>query len=289
MNKNLIKFLIAGLLPVMMLSCKKNNVAVDNDAIIPPGVARFSLTSGTFDITTTNTVYKIPVGITNVTNAPRTINLTYSSSTGATNGTQYTGPSTIVIPAGAALDSLAITVPFSQYSTGRKDSLVVTITESNDVKPAPFANKYTLLLKGPCFEGNVNLQSLLGDWTNTNENFGGSPYGPYTVTVESVAQVTPTSGTISVSNIWDTGWNPITFTLDWTNPNNRTVTLVQQAGIGDGGDISASYAGEDVSVRPIAGQVGTFSVCDGTIVLKMNLGITNVGWFSQVYTVTMKR
>ena len=289
MSKNLIKFLIAGLLPILVLSCKKNNIAVDNDPIIPPGLARFSLTTGTFVVSPTSNVYKIPVGITNVTNAPRTINLTYTSSTGAVNGTQYNAPTSIVIPAGQALDSLAITGVASQYSGSRKDSLFVTITESTDVKPAPFANKYSLLIKGPCSETNVNLSSLLGDWNNTNELFGTSAWGPYTVTVETVNQVTPTSGTISVSNIWDTGWNPITFTLDWTNPNNRTVTLVQQSGIGDAGDISPTYAGEDVSVRPVSGQIGTFSVCDGVIVVKMQLGVTGLGFFSQLYTVTMRR
>ena len=141
-----------------------------------------------------------------------------------------------------------------------------------------------------CFEGDVDLNALLGDYNKTNETFGITPYGPYTTSISSVNQLTPTSGTIVVENIFDFGWGPITFTLDWSDPNNRTVIVVaQSSGIADAGTLSGAYAGEEVAVRPFAGQPGTFSACKGTLTLKMQLGVAGLGYFGELYTVNMAR
>jgi hypothetical protein len=195
---------------------------------------------------------------------------------------------TVTIPAGKAIDSIEVRGVFSQYSSGRKDSLIFTLKEPS-LKAAPYNSTYRLYMRGPCFEGDMVLAELLGSYKNTNELFGTSAYGPYLTTISKVTQISPTKGTIVVTNIWDNGWNPITFTLDWTNPANRTATLVEQAGIGDAGTLNPAYAGQDISVRPFAGQVGTFSYCKGTIQLKMQLGVTGLGFFGQLYTVNMAR
>jgi hypothetical protein len=149
-----------------------------------------------------------------------------------------------------------------------------------------------------CIESNVNLNVLLGNYNNTNEDFGGSFYGPYTTSITSVNQTSATTGTIVVENIFDAGWAPITFTLDWTNPENRTVTLATQTNIAPASTVSTNpaYATWMVMVgpSPTAGA-GTFSICNQTLTLKIRLGImdptnaNSVVWSISPYTVNMAR
>src|SRR5690606_14846961 len=101
-KKYLSRILIASLLVTSMLSCEK-----ELEDHTPPSVSEFSTftLSGSYyirDIATTE--YKIPVGITTVSDQPRTVELTITSPTGAVNGTHYTAPTSITIPAGAADD-----------------------------------------------------------------------------------------------------------------------------------------------------------------------------------------
>jgi hypothetical protein len=44
-----------------------------------------------------------------------------------------------------------------------------------------------------------------------------------------------------------------------------------------------------VAVRPFAGQQGTFDMCNQVLTLRLQLGVAGLGWFSGLYTVTMKR
>jgi hypothetical protein len=145
-----------------------------------------------------------------------------------------------------------------------------------------------VVLRGPCFEGDVSLPALTGLYKNTNEMFS-EPYGPYTTSVTAVS-TGPTSATFSITGLWAPSWGPIQFNADWTDPANRTVTVVPQtSGIADAGTLSSSYAGYEVAVRPFAGQTGTFSACDNSFVLRFQLGVAGVGYFSTLYTVTMER
>ena len=179
---------------------------------------------------------------------------------------------------------------FSAYASGRKDTLIFTL-QNPDIAPAEFENTVKLVLRGACFEGDVNLNELLGDYNKTIETLGtGAPYGPYTTSISAVNQLTATTGTIVVENIWDNGWGSITFTLNWSDPNNRTaIVIAQSSGIADAGTLDPSFAGEQVAVRPYAGQPGTFSVCTNTLTLKMQLGLAGLGYFQQLYTVNMAR
>ena len=266
-------------------ACKKTEALT-----IPPEQAHFTnLSAGTYFITGPSVTYKIPVGFTTVSDKDRTVVLSVTSPTGAPQGTHYNiSTKSLVIPAGKALDSITVSGVFAQYQGGRKDTLVFTIS-GGDVAPSDYNSKFTLFMRGPCFEGDVDLNILKGAYTKTNEDFGG-PYGPYLTTITAVTQLPgATTGTVTITNIFDAGWNPITFTLNWTDPANRTVTLVQQSGIGNAGTISATYAGQDITVRPFAGQVGTFSICNQTLTLKMQLGVTGLGFFGTLYTVTMAR
>ena len=135
------------------------------------------------------------------------------------------------------------------------------------------------------------LSEFIGTYANTNEVWGTSPYGPYTTTVSAVNQTSPTTGDITVTNIFDAGWDPLVFTLDWTDPANRKVTLQEQDAGGDAGTVfGAAYNGIPFAVRSVpSGAVGTFSYCGQTIQLKMLIGVSGVGYSGSVYTVNMAK
>ena len=272
---------------VVISACKKTA------SFTPPVQALFVVAtpSGNYSITAPGETFKIPVGLTAVAGQDRTINISVSSSTGAQQGTHYSlSSSSITIPAGKVVDTLTIFGVYDQYLAGRKDSLTITLS-GTDFETANFNNTFKLKVTGPCFEGDVasDLNAMLGDYTNSNEDFGG-PYGPYTTTISSITSTGPTSAKIVVENIFDFGWNPIEFTMDWSDVNDIRVTLVEQSGIADGGTINGAYAGEDVSVRPHSnGQAGTFSYCNQTVTIYMQLGITGLGWFNTPYILQMER
>lgn len=238
-------------------------------------------------------VYKVNLGTTDVSSSARTVTVKVTSPTGAVAGTHYTiaGGGTVTIPAGQATASIDVQGVYSQYTSGRKDTLVFTLAQP-DITPAKFTDTVKLVLRGPCFEGDVTLPAFAGNWV-ANETFGTSAYGPYACTIPlgSITSLTPTTGTVTVTNIWDNGWGPITFTLDWTDPVNRTATVVSQNAIpgSNAGDMNPAYAGQTVAVRPFAGQPGTFSACNSTFTLRMQLGVTGVGYFTALYTVNLTR
>jgi hypothetical protein len=283
-----ISFLALAVLTIVAISCKKTGIT-----IAPPQAHFVGDANQTYSILVDPApAYNVVVGTTNVASADRKVSYTVTSPTGAVAGTHYTlgTPGTITIPAGQSTANIDVHGIYSAYATsGRKDTLIFTLTDP-EVTPAEFQNTVKLLLRGPCFEGDVDLNAFLGDYDKTTETFGTSAYGPYTTSISSFTQLTPTSGTIKVENIFDFGWSPITFTLDWTDPANRTVTVVSQSGgIADAGTLDPSFAGEEVQVRPFAGQPGTFSACTGRLTLKMQLGVAGLGYFGSLYTVNMVR
>jgi hypothetical protein len=243
-------------------------------------------------IITTNPApsHVITIGTTDVSDVDREVTYDLKTSAGATLGTDFTltPANKVVIPAGQATATVTVQPNYSSYTAGQKDTLTFTIKEPS-VKAAAFLDTVKLTLRGPCFEGDIIPSNFLGAYNNTNEIFGTSTYGPYQTTIANVTPVSATTATITVTNIFDFGWNPITFTLNWTDVNNRTVTLVQQSGIGDAGTLNSAYAGQDISVRPFAGQTGTYSWCNGTVQLKMQVGVTGLGWFPDLYTVNLAR
>jgi hypothetical protein len=244
--------------------------------------------------------YTVTVGTTDVADVDRTVSFHVSSSTGATAGNQYALSNTtgkLTIPAGQATATLNVQANFASYTSGRKDTLLFTLDEPS-VKVAGFGSTLKLVLKGPCFEGDIVATDFLGAYTHTIEKFGtNSPYGPYRTTISTLTPLTATTASIVVTNIWDAGWSPITFLLDWTDPANRIATVVPQIGVGgsNAGDLNSAYAGQTIAVRAFAGQPGTFSWCNGTLTLKMQLGVTTadgsavLGYFGSLYTVTMTR
>jgi hypothetical protein len=288
--KKIIYLLTASVM--IIAGCKKGN---EEGSILPEEKSHFTFQNGgTYQLVSPTTVYKVPIGVTTTSGSDRNVTFTVTSPTGAVQGTHYTlSKTTALIKAGKSTDTIEVRGVQSQYLSGRRDSLVFTINDAT-LKPVQTNTTFKLFMRGPCFEGDTDLSALnalRGNYTRTNELFGTSAYGPYTTGISAVTLTSPTTGTITVTNIWDNGWGPITFNLDWTNPAATTAVVVAQNAIpgSNAGDINGAYAGQTVAVRPFAGQPGTYSACNSTFTLRMQLGVTGVGFFGALYTVTMLR
>lgn len=279
--------LLLGL--VTMLSCNKEN---PYETVIPDSQVNFvGAVNQTYIVgTPTVAAYTVTVGSTDVISEDRVVNVNISSPTGAASGAQYTASATsVTIPAGQATATFTIQGIYTAYTSGRKDTLVLDIVTSDKVKTGTIRPQVKLYMRGPCFEGDIVLSEMRGSYPNTVEDLGGSAYGPYTTTISTATSTGPTSGSVTITNIYDFGWNPITVNLDWSNPAAVVVNIPTQSGIGDAGTISATYAGQDISVRAFAGQTSTYSYCQKTLALKMQLGVTGLGWFGALYQVNMAR
>lgn len=256
-------FIFCAILGAGIYSCKKT------ETFTPPVQTMFVVTntSGTYSIAAPGVVYKIPVGLTAVSGQDRTISIEVSSPTGAQLGTQFTiSSSSITIPAGKVVDTLIIFGKYDEYLAGRKDTLKITLSGS-DVETAAFNNTYTLLVSGPCFDGDISdINVIAGDFANTFENGGG--YGPYTVTISNITQLTPTTGTATATNLYDS-FGPININFDWTDPNNTIVTIPLQ-------QTDQDYdVGQPFLIRTSPGLVSKFSVCNQTISLFIDVIVDN--------------
>lgn len=274
---------------LFMAGCDKTK---DYPVDVPPSQAHFmNKTTLTYQVLTANSSYKIPVGVTTASNVDRQVTISITSPTGATAGLDYIVANNVVtIPAGKVVDTFVIQGKLARFLNDEKQTLKLAITQPN-VTPSDYNDTLTLILRGPCFEGNVDMQAFLGNW-HAVETFGaGAPYGPYATTISSSTLITPTTGVITVTNLWDSGWEPISFVLDWTDPNNRTATVISDPSIAgsNSGDLNAGYAGIPMQVRPLAGNPGTFSACANTFTLRMQLGVEGVGFFGSLYEVKLAR
>lgn len=263
-------------------SCKKTDKVSP-----PPELAHFTnLSFGTYMITGPTVVYKIPVGITTVSSEPRTINIAVTSSTGAVEGTHYTlNTKSLVIPAGSALDSITIQGVFSQYQSGRKDTLQIRLIEPG-AKPSEYNNTFTLAMRGPCFEGEINADYatvLPGSYTmletayNATGTVAYSNAGPYTSVVKNVTRTSPTTVEITVTSIFGIAAWEAKFTLDHSDLTNRRVNTTSQR-LGSGSAIG--LAAYDIYVEPPSPTQnlpanGDFTFCQNMINLKFRIGARN--------------
>jgi hypothetical protein len=302
MKKNIYPILfVAGVFTLW--SCQKENEVIDMDPVIPAERARFVIPRNTpilsdsvktYFIPSTNDPLKIAVGFTTVSDVDRKIAFTYTS-TDAVAGVQYTAPAEVIVPAGKAVDTLSVTGLFGGFSSAsRIDTVVIRIDNTNSTAPAStqiMPTKVTVYLRQFCSEAAPVFSMLTGNYNNTHELFGTGAYGPYQTQVSNITSLTATTAKISISNIWDTGWGPIDFTINWTNPAAPTTTVI--AGVvpsSDAGDLNPTYAGLPVAVRVHAtNPTGTYSACNQTFVVYMQLGVSGVGWFNNVYRVTLGR
>lgn len=272
MKHTIAKYLLAGTLLLVIGACKKNNLAVDVDEIEVPEAARFVLRPA---IPTTapgnhygffilenpapGSTFKIPVGLTTVSNSDRKVKFTYSSLR-AVAGTQYNAPAEITIKAGSTIDTLTIQGLFAGYPTGRKDTLKIKIaSDGTGVPSIKYQDSLMLVMQKYC---NVVLANIGGNYTRTYEN---GTYGPYLSTVTNVTSTGATTATGTITNIYDSGISA-TATFDWTNPAAFTVTVASQ-------QTQYTSGGLPLFVRTVAGT-NTFSSCDNTITLSLQLYTT---------------
>lgn len=238
--------------------------------------------------------YNILVGATTLSSQERLVTYTVTSPSGAVPGTDYSIPSgstsgTVTIPANETRATISVLPNAASFGLDDRDTLVMYLSEPS-VAPARFLDTVILILRGPssssCDEGNpAPISNLNGDYTNTMEYVDGSfSWGPYTTTISAAAITGPTSARIAISNIWDTGWGNIMFDLDFSDPTNLTaIPVAGDIPNSDAGDISSTYAGQTAAVRPHSnGSVGTYSFCDETFTLIMQLGVSGVGFFGNV-------
>ena len=238
-----------ALFSMLTYSCKKDPITVPNQQ-----VAGFAGPSGSYFIKNeSSSVFKIPVGVTTVSNVNRILEFTVSSPSGAEEGQQYTlGTTSVTIPAGSTVDSIELKGLFSGYATGRKDTLVFTMT-GGDIPVMESSNEFTVYMQKYC---DVDLNSFLGDYVNSSNSATGAKYK---ITVQSVESTGPTSGYLMVKGLYRETSEPVRVNLDWANPANFTTTVAGTSNI----YTDATYG--PVSVRPIG--TGTFSSCDNTFTL----------------------
>lgn len=255
-----------------------NGCTKDNTIIIP-SVSKFVAPSTTYNTTSlayvnsyyitnsTSSVFKIPVGITTPASVDRKITFVASSSTGAASGVQYTLPSsTVTIPAGKVVDSLAVNGIFAGYPTGRKDTLTLSIS-GGDVGIFSAYSTYKLVMQGYC---DVVASNLSGNFVNSTDTYSGaaSTKPNYTASISSWTPLTATTATVIIKNMGatsDNGWGPfrptdgsttgILATLNWSNPANFSVTIANQNYFNDGSGQSTITA------------TGTFSACSSTFTI----------------------
>lgn len=252
---------------IVLYSCKKNNIAIDQDPIIAKPVAKFNRPDSiaTYYIKSTGEPFLLPIGVTNVSDKDRVVTFAYSSRT-AVAGQQYNAPASITIKAGAALDTLRIQGLYAGFaSASRIDTLLITITGGDVGVPlgytAPRKGQFRLILRKYC---DVNIQSFLGAYANTKDG----TYGPYTTTVTSAVQTGPTTGYLIIKNIWDPGVPVSTrVDLDWANPANFLATIANQSF-----DPAAPW-----NIVQYPSATGTFSSCDQTFTLRYNLTNSTTG------------
>ncbi|MEP7251874.1 MAG: hypothetical protein ABI683_05820 [Ginsengibacter sp.] len=255
---------------LMFSSCTKDKIITPNTT-----ASLFASTEGSYFITSDpNTSYKIPLGITRVPDKSITIEFTVSSPSGAVEGQQYMLSShTITIPANETVDSVTLNGIFSAYTSGRRDTLVFTIT-GGDVPSLVGSDVYTLVLQAYC---DVDLDSFVGTYLNC---FDDGSYGPYEIDILSAGSTGATTGYIMIENLWDAGGStPVRVNLDWTDPANFTTTITA----GQPLYIDSRYG--QASLRPNGS--GVFSACDNTFTLNYEVYVS-AGSFGNTST-TMAR
>lgn len=207
-------------LSVTIFSCKKDNLITAPSPFGEFATLNTADTVGTYTIRSTNAPFKIPIGISNVSNKDRTLQLTYLSST-AVQGQQYTAPSSIVIKAGQSVDSLEITGIYDGYSSiTRVDKLTITIS-GGDVPTLGVKSNYILNLK-KYWEADLNAFS--GIYTIQDYDAGVADGDPYEVELAPISVNGPTSY-VAITGLWGVDNPTVTVALDWSDLETGKSTI----------------------------------------------------------------
>ena len=187
MNKILSYAFFGAIALIAFASCKKNNLVVGKDITSPAFVKIGTWTAadsvGTYVVRSNNAPYKIPIGITNVSDKDRTINFTYSSPT-AVEGVNYTAPKSLVIKAGEALDTLEVTGLFAGFNNDVTVSHKLKVSISGgDIPVNPSKFNYDITMK---MYWDADVDAFSGTYI-IQDFYGGEPDGdPYEVTLTPV-------------------------------------------------------------------------------------------------------
>lgn len=267
-NYGMAKIFIIAIALFSLWGCKKSETLVS-----PPFEAHFTnLNNATLIVNTApGGRFVIPIGLTNKSDKDQTVTFAVTSPTGAVPGTHYTiaGGNTRTIPAGKVLDSIVVVGIPAAYLSGRKDTLIFTITEPS-VKASSYNKEFRLAISA-CLESDIDFRKLLGTYTKTFEN---GTYGPYNTTISSFTVVSATSGTATISNLWDNGYSAVVL-FDWSVPGTFTATIAPQ-------QVSATRF-----IRSTPGTVGTFTYC--TPAFNMTLDLYTATTILDRWVMTMAR
>ena len=207
-------------------SCKKPDIAT------PPELAQF-MAKGTVSYpvqNNANSVFKFGIGLTAPAKTARNVTFSISSPTGAVEGQQYTIASkSITIPAGQVIDSVSLKGIFNGFPSGRRDTLVFTIT-GGDVPALIGSDILKVVLQQFCpldmniFDGDFEV--LEDEWADyapgtivqltkigTNQfsfEYNESGAQPIIVTVNTTTNVTSVAKQVYTSaNGYGLGYGPI--------------------------------------------------------------------------------
>lgn len=262
MKKNIGYILKFSFVFFLIYGCKKQEVT------IPDSLSQFntkSVTESYFITNTATTVYKIPIGVTTVSDKDRTINFSITSPTGATQGAQYTVTgNSLVIKAGQVTDTIMVKGIFAGFPGARRDTLKFELT-GGDTKVATYAKNFNLVLQKFC---NVTFGSFTGAYKATDFDDVGavaSSIVDYPVTFTPQAD----NKTIRVNNLWEVPVN-VNVELDYSNPANFTTTVPDQNFF-----VHSTYG--QVKIR--AWGKGTFSSCDNTFEIRYEPYVPGLGSF----------
>lgn len=256
---------------IVQSSCKKQ------ETTIPDAVAQFNTKSSTesyFITNTSSSVYKIPIGVTTLSDRDRKINISVTSPSGAVAGTQYTLSGTsVTIKAGSVIDTLFVRGIFAGYPGTRKDTLKFEIA-GGDVPASSYAKSYSLIMQKFC---SVTFSAFTGAYLGTDYDESGavvSSVNDYPITFTPQAD----NKTIRVNNLWEVPVN-VNVELDYSSPGNFTTNVPDQ----------------NYFVHPTYGQVkiraagkGIFSSCDNTFEFRYEPYVPGLGTFG-VYITKIKK
>lgn len=275
----IINIVLGSMIVFGINACKKNNLVVGKN-VVPPQYAGFNIypTSSNayynFNILpdpAPGTVFKLPVGVTTVSNTDRKIKFTFSSRT-AVAGAQYTAPSEITIPAGKTVDTLNIQGLFNGYIAGRVDTLSVKITNGDGyINKNGYSDSVLLVMKRTCA---LNINDITGTMQVVSDGWG--DYSPGDLVTVTKVDATTASFMYLADNP-----QPIIMKI---NPTTYAVTVAKQV---YGSGYGSGWAYGDISAQSVAGSASVVDPCDRTISVRLTHTVA-AGSFGS-YTIIFKK
>lgn len=225
MNKYLSYVLFGAVALIALASCKKNNLVVGKTLDVPSfvkiGTWLTADTSGTYAVKPTNEPFKIPIGVTNVSNKDRTVTFTYSSAT-AVEGVDFTAPASIVLKAGQSLDSLPITGKYSSFGGSVTKSHVVKVTISGgDI--AVNSNKFNYNLTMKMYFA-PDPATFSGTYICQDYESGVPDGGPYLVQVNPSTASGPVTS-VNIIGLFGVDNPPVKVTMTWNTLTSGTTLI----------------------------------------------------------------